>query len=142
MTEFARAAGRRLSALALPLFLCAAGFGGNAAGEDLVAVYRDALVADPAFGAARSTWVASQEALPQARAGLLPVLSVLGVANEQDFNESLHTDLQPNRFHQRFGAAGYTVSASQPLYRAQNWISFDQATPRRHCRPSRRQNHD
>jgi outer membrane protein len=117
---------RRLLALALPWMLGAATLAGNAAAEDLVQVYRDALVNDPTLAAARATWVATQEALPQARAGLLPVLSLLGIANEQDFNETLRSD-PAIKFHQRFGTAGYTLSASQPIYRAQNWISVDQA---------------
>ena len=117
---------RRLLALALPWMLGAAALAGEAAAEDLVQVYRDALVSDPALASARATWFATQEALPQARAGLLPVLSLLGTANEQDFNETLNTDPKV-KFHQRFGTAGYTLSASQPIYRAQNWISVDQA---------------
>ena len=47
----------------------------TAAGEDLVQIYREALVSDPTLAAARATWLATQEALPQARAGLLPVFS-------------------------------------------------------------------
>jgi outer membrane protein len=113
-------------ALVLPWVLGAVTLAGDAAAEDLLQIYRDALVSDPALAAARATWLATQEALPQARAGLLPVLSLLGSANEQDFHETLHTDPR-TKFNQRFGTAGYTVSASQPIYRAQNWISVDQA---------------
>jgi outer membrane protein len=118
---------RCLLALALPLMLAGGALGRPASAEDLAQIYRDALANDPTLAAARATWEASQEAVPQARAGLLPVLSLLGTANEQDFNENLHTD-PTTKFHQRFGAASYTVSATQPLYRAQNWISLDQAT--------------
>ena len=117
---------RRLLAFALPLALGLAGVAGSAAGDDLVQIYRDALTSDPTLAAARATWAATQQVLPQARAGLLPVVSLLGTANEQDFNDILHTDPSA-KFHQRFGSAGYTVSASQPLYRLQNWISLDQA---------------
>jgi outer membrane protein len=117
---------RRLLAFALPLALALAGLSGSATGEDLVQIYADALTSDPTLAAARANWAATQQAVPQARAGLLPAVSLLGTGNEQDFNENLRTDPQ-TRFHQRFGSAGYTVSASQPLYRAQNWISLDQA---------------
>jgi outer membrane protein len=98
-------------------------------GEDLVQIYRDALSSDPTLGAARSTYAATQEALPQARSGLLPVVSLLGNANYQNFRETLHIDptLGDRDFSQRFPLYGYTLSASQPLYRAQNWITFDQA---------------
>jgi len=98
-------------------------------GEDLVQIYRDALSSDPTLGAARSTYAATQEALPQARSGLLPVVSLLGNANYYNFRETLHIGpaLGDRDFSQRFALYGYTLSASQPLYRAQNWITFDQA---------------
>jgi outer membrane protein len=117
---------RRFVAIALPLALCLAGLSGSAAGDDLVQIYGDALTSDPTLAAARANWAATQQTLPQARAGLLPLVSLLATANEQDFNDNLHSD--PGlKLHQRFGSGAYTVSASQPLYRMQNWISFDQA---------------
>ncbi len=113
----------------LAIALCAA-LGGAAAAsaraDDLLQVYRDALVSDPTLAAARSNWLATQENVPQARAGLLPSVNLAALANEQDYNQTLHSDPQ-TKFSQRFPSAGYTVSASQPLYRAQNLIVFDQA---------------
>ena len=99
---------------------------GSARAEDLTQIYRDALVSDPTLAAARSTWLATQENVPQARAGLLPSVLLSALANEQDYHQTLHTDPQ-TKFSQRFPSAGYTVSASQPLYRAQNLIGYDQA---------------
>jgi outer membrane protein len=116
----------------LAIVLCATlggaavGNAGSARAEDLTQVYRDALVSDPTLAAARSNWQSTQENVPQARAGLLPSLVLSAVANEQDYNQSLHTD-PLTKFHQQFPTAGYTVSASQPLYRKQNLIVFDQA---------------
>jgi outer membrane protein len=115
---------KRLLGLAAAALCC--GALGSANAEDLLQIYREALANDPTYAAARATWAASQQALPQARAGLLPVLSLLGNANHQDFRENLHSD-PALTFIQRFPTYSYTVSASQPLYRAQNWISFDQA---------------
>jgi len=117
---------KTLRALLLPLAFACACCSRGAAADDLLQIYREALVNDPTLAAARSTYVATQEALPQAKAGLLPTLSLLGTANEQNFNETLHTDPH-TYFNQRFGQAGYTVSASQPIYRRQNWILLDQA---------------
>jgi len=99
---------------------------GSARAEDLTQIYRDALISDPTLAAARSTWLATQENVPQARAGLLPSVLLSALANEQDYHQTLHTDPQ-TKFSQRFPSAGYTVSASQPLYRAQNLIGYDQA---------------
>jgi outer membrane protein len=106
-----------------------AAISGPAAGEDLLQIYRDALASDPTLAAARSTYAATQEQLPQARSGLLPVLSLLGNANYQRFDETLHIDptLGQRDFNQRFPLYGYSVQATQPLFRMQNWISFEQS---------------
>jgi outer membrane protein len=119
---------KRLFAISLCAALggAAVGNAGSARAEDLIQVYRDALVSDPTLAAARANWLATQENVPQARAGLLPSVLLSGLANEQDYNQTLHTDPQ-TKFSQRFPSAGYTVSASQPLYRAQNLIGYDQA---------------
>jgi outer membrane protein len=114
-----------------PAFAIAAAFGlavipASASGEDLVQIYRDALASDPTLAAARSTYTATQELLPQARSALLPAFSLLGNANYQDFTDNLHTDPSLT-VNQRFPQYSYTLSATQPLYRMQNWISFDQA---------------
>ncbi|TMH36117.1 MAG: TolC family outer membrane protein [Betaproteobacteria bacterium] len=115
---------KRSLALAVGLLCCGALHGADA--EDLIQIYRDALANDPIYASARANWAATQEVLPQARAGLLPLVSLLGIANQQDFHENLHSD-PTTPFVQRFPTYSYTVSASQPLYRAQNWISYDQA---------------
>ena len=115
---------KRSLALAVGLLCCGALHGADA--EDLIQIYRDALANDPTYASARANWAATQEVLPQARAGLLPLVSLLGIANQQDFHENLHSD-PTTPFVQRFPTYSYTVSASQPLYRAQNWISYDQA---------------
>ena len=117
---------RRLLAFALPVALGLAGIAGTAAGEDLIQVYHEALANDPVLASARATWVATQEAVPQARAALLPNVSLAASANVQDFVENLHTD-PTTSFRQRFGQLGYTVSASQPLFRLQNTIALNQA---------------
>jgi outer membrane protein len=99
----------------------------GAAAEDLVQIYRDALASDPVLASARATWEATQELVPQARAGLLPAVNLAANANEQDFNDRLRTD-PTTTIHERFPSYAYTVSASQPLYRPQNSIALNQAT--------------
>ena len=115
---------KRLLAMALCMSL--GGALGSARAEDLLQIYRDALTSDPTLASARASWLATQENVPQARAGLLPSVLLSALANEQDYNQTLHTDPQ-TKFSQRFPTTGYTVSASQPLYRAQNQIGYDQA---------------
>jgi len=98
----------------------------SAAAEDLLQIYRDALANDPTLASARANWLAIQEAVPQARAGLLPSVTLAANANRQNFYEKLHTDPSVS-VTENFPAYNYTVSASQPLYRKQNLVALDQA---------------
>ena len=96
--------------------------------EDLMQIYREAQQNDPTLAAARATWQATQERIPQARAGLLPNVSAAGAANYNNFQEHIHNDdVDPNRFNRDFRFGSLAVSASQPLYRMQNKVAYDQA---------------
>jgi outer membrane protein len=100
-------------------------------GEDLIQIYREAQQNDPTLAAARAAWAATQERVPQARAGLLPNINATGSANLNDFHEKIHTnDLPPdtpNPINRDFRVGALGVSASQPLYRLQNKVAYDQA---------------
>src|SRR6266700_3890817 len=98
----------------------------SAAAEDLLQIYRDALANDPTLASARANWLATQEAVPQARAGLLPSVTLVSNANRQNVYEKLHTDPSLS-VTENFPVYNYTVSASQPLYRKQNLVALDQA---------------
>ena len=93
----------------------------SAAAEDLLQIYRDAVANDPTLASARATWMATQ-----ARATLLPSVTLAANATGQDYHEKLHTDPAVT-FSQRFPQYQYTVSASQPLFRQQNRVALDQA---------------
>src|SRR5208282_4728246 len=97
-----------------------------AVAEDLVSIYHDAVANDPTLASARATWMATQENVPQARANLLPSVTLAANATETNFYEKLHTDPALS-ISQRFPQYQYTVTASQPLYRKQNVVAFDQA---------------
>jgi outer membrane protein len=116
----------RLLALAAPLALGLATLAGPVCGEDLMQIYREALRADPAIAAAKATWEASQEKLPQARAGLLPTASLSANANYQNVDVTIKSEPRQEA-NRSFGFANAMVSASQPLYRQQNLIAYDQA---------------
>src|SRR5215831_4891270 len=112
--------------LGMAVGLALAGNVSTAAAEDLLQIYREAVANDPTLASARASWEATQEVVPQARAGLLPSVTLVGNANGEHFYERLHTD--PNlSVTQNFPNANYTVSASQPLYRKQNLVALDQA---------------
>ena len=96
---------------------------------DLLQIYREAQNNDATFAAARSTLEAGRERTPQARAGLLPTLSLSGNSlwNQNELylrNGTLAPTLDPNP---RFNSNGYTLALTQPLFRWQNWVAYDQS---------------
>jgi len=96
------------------------------AAEDLMQIYREAQQNDPAIAAARANWEATQERVPQARAGLLPNVALSASANANYFGTNLDSDPHVG-INRNFGLGGLTVSASQPLYRYANSVAYSQA---------------
>ena len=115
-----------LLAFACLVALGLASFAPPAIGEDLVDIYREALRADPAIAAAQANWVATQEKTPQALAGLLPNITAAASGNVYTFDQNLRSDPQidVNRNFRQYNAI---VSASQPLFRYQNLVLYDQS---------------
>jgi outer membrane protein len=113
-------------ALLIALGMAIGGVLPSAAAEDLLQIYRDAVANDPTLASARATWLATQEVVPQARANLLPAVTLQGNAERQNFYEKLHTDPSLS-FSTTFPQYNYTVSATQPLFRKQNLVAYDQA---------------
>ena len=68
----------RLKALAWLVFGLASA---HAAADDLLVIYREGLQSDPVFAAARSSYEATKEKLPQGRALFLPNVNVTANAN-------------------------------------------------------------
>ena len=96
-------------------------FGTSAIAADLIDIYRAAQAQDPVYSSARFTYDASKEIVPQARAAnLLPSINLSASFNRTHRD----TDGFPTA---DFNTHGYTVSLTQPLFRMQNWIIFDQA---------------
>jgi outer membrane protein len=117
---------RRQLALAIPLALGLVVAAGAAAGEDLMEIYRLAQQYDPAIAAARANWQATQEKLPQARSGLLPIVSASGTANANIYDATIRTDPRQD-ISRNYTQGSLTISASQPLFRYQNLVAYDQA---------------
>lgn len=99
-------------------------FGALADTSTLVDVYRKAQSRDPAYRGAMYTLQAARERVPQARAGLLPVLSLVGTSGQQSgqasFSEAPYLDRNV-RSH------SWNLQLTQPLWRAANWAALDQA---------------
>jgi len=87
---------------------------------DLLTLYRDALLTDPVYQAARAQYVATAERLPQARSGYLPQVNASLNAFQ---NWAWRTGLPDADLNTRSGA----ITLSQPIFRMQNWIAISQA---------------
>jgi len=107
--------------------LAAAVLPAPAAAQSLSQVYRDARESDAAFAAARHALAAGLEKLPQGRALTLPTLTLSGSANASHIDSEPRNGNTPAPFTRDTRAYGYTLSFSQPLYRPQNQIQYDQA---------------
>jgi outer membrane protein len=91
-----------------------------AGGANLGAVYQMALENDAEYAAARESFKAGQEKIPQGRAGLLPTIS-LG-ANAR-YNQSRTGSAAT----QDYSSSSISLSLSQPIYRKQNLEAYAQA---------------
>lgn len=107
------------------LIACIALAGQPANAADLLDIYRAALSSDPVYSAARASWTAAQEKLPQGRAGLLPqaTLSASTQHNDRDLN---FRDPAQAGSRSQFNSNSASVSVTQPIYRMQNFIAYDQ----------------
>ncbi|MDR0378591.1 MAG: TolC family protein, partial [Candidatus Accumulibacter sp.] len=96
----------------------------SALSSDLVQVYREALVNDAQYAAARATVEAAREKLPQGRAGLLPTI---GMTAGSVWNENRYRGNDPPAWNRDYNAHSYNVTLTQPLFRRQNFIQYGQA---------------
>lgn len=110
----------------LPLMIAGWLTAGAAHGADLLSVYRDAVANDAQYAAARAALEAGREKLPQGRSGLLPTIgaNTNTVWNKQDF--SFRSE-PPTAAHVKYNSHGWGVSLTQPLFRWQNWVAYNQA---------------
>lgn len=94
---------------------------------DLLGAYRQALENDANFLAARANNEAAREAVPQARAGLLPNLSFSGSRSKNNTDITQNTILGPRTSHFDYIAEGQNLTLRQPLYRRANMAQYRQA---------------
>jgi outer membrane protein len=114
---------RRLARLACAagLYVCGRAF---ASGPDLIEVYHAAQIGDATLRAAQATRDIARQKLPEARAGLLPVVSLTGNIN----STSGATQFDEMPVIQRdANARSWTLQLTQPLFRAGNFIANRQA---------------
>ncbi len=110
--------------------IVAAALAGTMAGAvhaaDLLSVYRDAVAYDAQFSSARATLDAGREKVPQARAGLLPSIG-LGASTTWNETESTRRVNGAAAVPADYNSNGWTVTLTQPVFRWQNWLAYNQA---------------
>ena len=97
-----------------------------AAAQDLRQVYGDAKGYDAQYAAARHALQAGLEKLPQGRALILPTLNFSGSANSNRIDSYSRNSVNPPGLREPH-SYGYSISFSQPIYRPQNLLQYDQA---------------
>jgi outer membrane protein len=100
----------------------------EAKAEDLFQVYRDAQRYDAVYSGARHALEAGRERLPQGRALLLPSLNLTANATRSRI-DSVSRDPAPQSptFLREPSSSGYTLTFTQPVFRRQFWLQYEQA---------------
>jgi outer membrane protein len=98
---------------------------------DLMSIYQEALSQDSQYRSARAAYQASQEKLVQGRAGFLPSVTLSANRTEQQVNAdnifSSTTGTTINPAPVTIHAGGMTISATQPLFRMENIVIYQQS---------------
>jgi outer membrane protein len=108
------------------LFALATALSTAASAADLIDVFRQAQSADATYASARATWAAAQERIPQGRAALLPLASLTASAQYNDRSVRFRESPLP-RTSNNFNSTGVLLSVTQPLYRRENTVIYEQA---------------
>jgi outer membrane protein len=96
---------------------------------DLVQIFREAKANDAPYASARAALEAGRERLPQGRALVLPTFNA--TANSL-YSDNAVIQLAPGVLAgipvaRDFHSNNWTVTLTQPLYRWQNWIQYEQS---------------
>ena len=97
----------------------------NTVAADLVEVYQMAEASDPVYRQSVAAYEATLEAKPQARALLLPTVSLSANTVTNDQNISTATGTSPGEVS--FNSHGYSLDISQPVFRYDRYLSLQQA---------------
>ena len=109
--------------------LLALGIQAQAQGADLIEIYHAAQSQDAVFASARASQQAGQEKMPQGRSLLLPSVNLNANTTKNDVTTTYAAGsfLAPFGGNMKYDTYGYGVSLTQPLFRAQNWASYNEA---------------
>ncbi|TMS59035.1 TolC family outer membrane protein [Imbroritus primus] len=90
-------------------------------GADLLQVYHEAQGNDAQYASARFQAQAGQEALPQARSGLLPQISGSASLTRNEVDQR-----SPIRVERNGTSKGWSLNLTQPLFRWDRWETYKQ----------------
>jgi outer membrane protein len=99
--------------------LLALGVQASAQATDLIDIYQAAQGQDAVFASARAAQQAGQEKLTQGRSLMLPSVNL--TAN------TTYNDVTSPILNKKYNSHGYGVSVVQPLFREQNWATYQQS---------------
>ncbi len=116
----------RLSRMSAALALAAL-FSPTVWGADLLSIFKDALANDASYSSAKATLAAGQEALPQGLAGLLPTIGATANTTRNAANVTFRSPTAFPSGDRVFNTNGYSISLSQPLFRWNNWQTYEQS---------------
>src|SRR5688500_1229986 len=97
-----------------------------ATAEDLLQLYREAQRNDATYGAAKHALDAGRERDNQGLALLLPTLNLSGSATRTRVEVDSRDPLILPSFTRYPESASYNLTFTQPLFRAQNWLQYQQ----------------
>ncbi len=104
-----------------------------ASAENLMDVYEMATASDPLLKEAAANRMATLEAKPQARSGLLPLINLSGSWDDQssddfgsNFSQSLQTTVESDTASDS-QALSYRLQIQQPLFRWDRWVALKRA---------------
>jgi outer membrane protein len=99
---------------------------------NLMDVYHEALMQDAQYRSARAAYQATQEKLPQGRAGFLPNITLSGTRTVQQvdvgqLSPSATNPIAVNPHEVTIQSRGIVLSATQPIFRMENIIIYAQS---------------
>lgn len=101
-----------------------------AAAMDLAQAYRHAQQHDARFASARATYAAGREQLPQARARLLPTVTLEAGKTNYDANVTYQGNTSFQGGDRKYENKEYGISLTQPLYQRSLYAAFRQSESR------------
>jgi outer membrane protein len=96
-------------------------------GADLLSIYRDALSNDAPYSSAKYSLAAGREKEPQGLATLLPTVNATVNTTANDANVTFRSPTTFPTGDRFFNTNGYTITLTQPLFRWQNWETYQQS---------------